>query len=647
MDPNRGVMLAHGMNGEPLRPDHGKPLRAVIPGQIGGRSVKWLKRLILTEDPSDNWYHIYDNRVLPTMIDPEESAKNPKWWYDERYAIYDLSPNSVTAYPAHEEQLCLTNGPGTYQARGYAYSGGGKKISRVELSLDQGKTWRLANVDYPEDRYRETEQRLYGGTIDIWWRETCFCWCFWSLDIPTTHLANSKDMLVRAMDESMNVQPRDMYWSVLGMMNNPWYRVAINKEGDYLRFEHPTQPALLPGGWMERVKKAGGNLTNGFWGERTDGEAAVEQIKEVARDVPMKKDGLDKLITIDELRKHDDEKNPWFVVNGEVYNGAAFLEGHPGGAQSIISAAGMDATDEFMAIHSETAKSMMPGYHIGTLDKEAQKALVTGEDKSDDLSPRPIFLQSRTWTTATLHAKRTVSWDTRIFTYKLQHNEQDLGLPTGQHLMIRLRDPVTREAIIRSYTPISEQTQKGFVDVLVKVYFDTPEVKGGKMSQAMDQLPLGHSIDFKGPIGKFEYLGRGMYSLNGNKKVVKHFLMVCGGSGVTPIFQVFRAVMRDAEDNTECIVLDGNRLEEDILCREDLDALSIQGKGRGRVIYTLTKGGDNWAGLRGRIDGVLVKKYCGSTKESVVLICGPEAMEKSIHQALKADGWDDDQMVFF
>jgi DMSO/TMAO reductase YedYZ molybdopterin-dependent catalytic subunit len=65
MDPNRGIMLAHKMNGEDLRPDHGRPLRAVVPGQIGGRSVKWLKKLIITDAPSDNWYHIYDNRVLP------------------------------------------------------------------------------------------------------------------------------------------------------------------------------------------------------------------------------------------------------------------------------------------------------------------------------------------------------------------------------------------------------------------------------------------------------------------------------------------------------------------------------------------------------------------------------------------------------
>ena len=53
------------------------------------------------------------------------------------------------------------------------------------------------------------------------WRESCFCWCFWSLDIPIDDLALAHDLAARAMDESMNVQPRDMYWNVLGMMNNP------------------------------------------------------------------------------------------------------------------------------------------------------------------------------------------------------------------------------------------------------------------------------------------------------------------------------------------------------------------------------------------------------------------------------------------
>ena len=353
MDLNRGIMVAHKMNGEMLRPDHGKPLRCVIPGQIGGRSVKWLKKLIVTSEPSGNWYHIYDNRVLPTMISPEQSANEPKWWMDERYAIYDLSTNSATAYPAHEEQICLVNGPELYRVRGYAYAGGGRRVTRVEITLDKGKSWALANIRYHEDDYRDNADEneiLYGGKLDMGWRETCFAWCFWDIELKVEDLAISGDIMVRAMDESMNVQPRDMYWSVLGMMNNPWYRITIAKEGNYLKFEHPTQPALIPGGWMERVKKQGGNLANGFWGEKMGGEGEEDGVEEVKKDIKMTKDGLDRNITIDELRKHDTDANPWFVVNGEVYDGTAFLEGHPGGATSIIGAAGQDATDEFMAI---------------------------------------------------------------------------------------------------------------------------------------------------------------------------------------------------------------------------------------------------------------------------------------------------------
>ena len=647
MDPNRGMMLAYKMNGEMLRPDHGKPLRAVIPGQIGGRSVKWLKKLIVTAAPSDNWYHIYDNRVLPTMISPEVSANEPKWWIDERYAIYDLSTNSAIAYPAHEEQLCLVDGPQKYCIKGYAYGGGGRRVTRVELSLDKGKTWRLADIDYPEDRYRDAPERmLYGGRLDMSWRESCFCWCQWSLEFSVSELAGAQDIVVRAMDESMNVQPKEMYWSVLGMMNNPWFRVTVSKEGDYLRFEHPTQPALMPGGWMERVKKAGGNLMNGHWGEKVAGEDDAKVVHEQPKEVIMTKEDLKHEITIDELRKHDNEEAPWFVLNGEVYNGTAFLEDHPGGAQSIISSAGLDSTDEFMAIHSETAKAMMPTYHIGTLDSAAKRSLSEPAIESTSPSPRPTFLQSRSWSRATLHSKRQISSDTIIFTFTLEHPAQLLGLPVGQHLMIRLRDPVTRESIIRPYTPISEITRAGFLDVLIKLYLDQATTPG-KMSKALSTIPVGHGVDFKGPIGKFTYLGKGRCSINGTERRVKRFAMICGGSGITPIFQVFRAVMRDQDDPTACTVLNGNRLAEDILCKEDLDALLEGNENRGQIIHTLTRAPEAWNGLRGRINAELVRKHCVPDDETLVLVCGPEPLEKSMKVVLRELGWREEQILFF
>ena len=111
---------------------------------------------------------------------------------------------------------------------------------------------------------------------------------------------------------------------------------------------------------MEKVKAKGGNLANGFWGEKMGGEDE-EGIIELKKEIKMTKDGLDRSITIDELRKHDGDTNPWFVVNGEVYDGTAFLEGHPGGATSIIGAAGQDSTDEFMAIRrSLSHPSLIP-----------------------------------------------------------------------------------------------------------------------------------------------------------------------------------------------------------------------------------------------------------------------------------------------
>jgi nitrate reductase (NAD(P)H) len=222
----------------------------------------------------------------------------------------------------------------------------------MEVTLDKGKSWRLANIRYPEDDYRQAADgdKLYGGKMDIWWRETSFCWCFWELDIPMLDLAEAGDIMVRAMDEGMMVQPRDMYWSVLGMMNNPWFRVVIHKEGRSLRFEHPTQPALVPGGWMERVKKAGGNLTNGFWGEKAPGEAEAPEQAESEKQICMTNPKIQRSITFEELKAHSGEWEPWFVVKGEVYDGTPYLGDHPGGAASIIGAAGQDATEEFVTI---------------------------------------------------------------------------------------------------------------------------------------------------------------------------------------------------------------------------------------------------------------------------------------------------------
>lgn len=315
---------------------------------------------------------------------------------------------------------------------------------------------------------------------------------------------------------------------------------------------------------------------------------------------------------------------------------------------------------------------MMPSYHIGTLDSTGRAALAGETIQEDTKSTSPTFLDPRTWKKAILTSKKTISWDTRIFTFQLDHDLQTLGLPIGQHLMMRLRDPVTREAIIRSYTPISSPSQCGSMEILVKIYFPRPAAsasagpsggaggegeKGGKMSLALDSLPLGHFIDFKGPIGKFTYLGPGLVSLNSQPPPplpLKTFYMICAGSGITPIFQVLRSILLNPSDSTKCLVLDGNRFEEDILCKPQLDAFAQNYPEKLQLIYTLTQAGEGWKGLRGRISRELLGEFVGERQkegrrdgEAMVLICGPEALEKSCHMALRELGWRDEELMFF
>jgi nitrate reductase (NAD(P)H) len=290
---------------------------------------------------------------------------------------------------------------------------------------------------------------------------------------------------------------------------------------------------------------------------------------------------------------------------------------------------------------------MMPDYHIGTLDKASLEAL-NSSDTTVSNEPRPHFLQSRAWAKMTLVEKNDVSWDTRIFVFELEHDKQTLGLPIGQHLMIKVQDPENqKEAIIRSYTPISETNMEGRMELLVKIYFPTKEIPGGKMTMALDTLSLGSQIDCKGPTGRFEYLGNGRVLIGGKERNLRSFKMICGGTGITPVFQVLRAVMQDAQDPTTCVVLDGNRLEEDILCRSELDAYVAEDKVKCTVVHTLSKASESWKGRRGRISEDLLKEFATPEDASMVLLCGPEALEKSAKKLLLAQGWSESDLHFF
>ena len=115
-------------------------------------------------------------------------------------------------------------------------------------------------------------------------------------------------------------------------------------------------PGTQAGGWMQRLQDLGQDILEPIFTEpvaREDVEILeLSKIKAKKVAVVMTKDGVDRKITQEELAAHGTPQEPWFVVDGEVYDGTGFMKQHPGGAESITIVAGEDASEDFMAIHS-------------------------------------------------------------------------------------------------------------------------------------------------------------------------------------------------------------------------------------------------------------------------------------------------------
>lgn len=651
-DTERMIMLAYMQNGEFLTPDHGKPLRCVLPGIIGGRSVKWLKKLVISETHSTNWYHYYDNKVLPTMVTNKMAAEQDHWWKDERYTIYDLNLQTIIVYPQNDERMVITADTESelYELRGYAYNGGGKRVGRVEVSLDRGKNWLLCDIDYPEDRYREAGYvDLFGGTLNVCDRMSCLCWCFWSIKLEKRMFKSAKDVLVRGMDVSMTTQPRNMYWNVTSMLNNWWYRVAI-QPGDRsheIKFEHPCI-ANMSGGWMERVKAQGGDILDRTWGEDDEDNLGMKEKREVVdEDLEMmiNPDKKDIVISKEELAGHANEEDPWFVVKGHVFTGTEFMLEHPGGIEAITNVAGEDATDDFIAIHSEGSKLSMKNYHKGKLEDGEIKEIV--EEIPKEITP--TLLHPKIWKRITLVKKETISKDSRIFHFALEHAEQTSGLPVGKHLFIRSKGSDGKH-VMRAYTPKSNHKQKGILEILIKIYFPTDDVAGGKMTMILENMDIGVSIEAKGPTGEFEYLDCGKFLLNKIPRIVHSFLLIAGGSGITPCYQVIAEIVSQDEDSTKMRMFYANRTVNDILCHDDLREFSERRNANLRIDYCVSQADEGWDGLTGRLTIDMWNNYIEEQKQIgdfMVLVCGPPGMVSSVKKFVSDTGFDASRVVYF
>lgn len=211
--------------------------------------------------------------------------------------------------------------------------------------------------------------------------------------------------------------------------------------------------------------------------------------------------------------------------------------------------------------------------------------------------------------------KTVVSHNSAIYRFGLRSPSAVLGLPIGQHISVAAH--IDGKEIVRSYTPTSSDEDKGYFDLLVKTY------PNGNVSKYLSTLKLGDKARIRGPKGHFNY----------SNGLVKKFAMVAGGTGITPMYQIIRAIARDPTDRTEVHLIYANVNFDDILLKKELDDL-VAAHPNIKVHYVLNNAPENWKGSVGFVTPEILKQHLPAASSDVkLLLCGPPPMVSAIKKA--------------
>nr|XP_031843225.1 probable sulfite oxidase, mitochondrial [Nomia melanderi] len=206
MDPRADVILAYEMNGQSIPRDHGFPIRVIVPGVVGARNVKWLGKIIVSKEESHSQWQQGDYKGFSpsTNWDNVDFSKAP--------AIQEMPVISAICTPEPLERIKVKNGK--INVKGYAWSGGGKRIIRVDVTNDQGLTWHTANLDAEDKNAKEGR----------YWS-----WTLWSVDLPVNKDWQESEIWAKAVDASYNVQPESFkhIWNLRGFLCNAYHKVKV------------------------------------------------------------------------------------------------------------------------------------------------------------------------------------------------------------------------------------------------------------------------------------------------------------------------------------------------------------------------------------------------------------------------------------
>jgi len=271
---------------------------------------------------------------------------------------------------------------------------------------------------------------------------------------------------------------------------------------------------------------------------------------------------------------------------------------------------------------------MLEKYYIGDLDKASiNPAAAPVLDDQIDEKGRKLALNPRHKIPFKLRSKIVLSHDSYLLDFELQTPEHILGLPTGKHMF--LSATIDGEMVMRRYTPISSNYDVGCVKFVIKAYRPNERFpRGGKMSQHLDAIKIGDTVDMRGPVGEFEYTEGGNFLIDGEDCHATRFNMIAGGTGITPVMQIASEILRHPEDPTQMSLIFACREENDLLMRSTLDEWAEKFPDKFKVHYILSDAWPkDWKYSKGFVNKQLFSHYLYRPGDDCYnLMCGPPVM---------------------
>ncbi|GMF76849.1 unnamed protein product [Aspergillus oryzae] len=227
-----------------------------------------------------------------------------------------------------------------------------------------------------------------------------------------------------------------------------------------------------------------------------------------------------------------------------------------------------------------------------------------------------------------LKEKNEISHNVAIYRFALPRPTDILGLPIGQHISLAATIEGQPKEVVRSYTPISSDNEAGYFDLLVKAY---PQ---GNISKYLTTLKIGDNMKVRGPKGAMVY----------TPNMCRHIGMIAGGTGITPMLQIIKAIIRNrprngGNDTTQVDLIFANVNPEDILLKEELEQLVKEDDGF-RVYYVLNNPPEGWTGGVGFVTPDMIKERLPAPAQDIkIMLCGPPPMISAMKKATESLGY--------